>query len=320
MTTYIIRRLILAVIILFLVTLVVFFAMRLLPGDPLIIFLGQQAGSGSTMTEKELEVLRHEYGLDKPVLVQYVNWLFGIFQGNLGTSINYHENVGKLLLERFPITLQLGLVAYVIGNGLGIFMGVIAAVRRGKWIDTAVTVIANLGITIYIPWLGLLLMYALGLRLGWLPIAGFTSPFDNFLLSIKQMVMPCICLAINPLSFIARQTRSSMLEVTKQDYVRTAWSKGLKERTVIIRHALKNGLIPVITLLGIGIGFVFGGSILVETIFAIPGVGRLLVTSVFAQDYIVVQSGVLVISTIIILSNLIVDISYGWLDPRIRYG
>jgi peptide/nickel transport system permease protein len=320
MTTYIVRRLILAVVILFLVTLVVFFAMRLLPGDPLIIFLGQQAGSGSTMTEKELEVLRHEYGLDKPVTVQYANWLFGIFRGNLGTSINYHENVGKLLLERFPITLQLGIVAYVIGNALGIFMGVLAAVRRGKWIDTTVTVLANLGITIFVPWLGLLLMYAMGLRLGWLPIAGFTSPLDNFLLSLKQMVMPCICLAITPLSFIARQTRSSMLEVTKQDYVRTAWSKGLKERTVIIRHALKNGLIPVITLLGLGIGMVFGGSVLVETIFAIPGVGRLLVTSVFAQDYIVVQSGVLVIATIIILSNLIVDISYGWLDPRIRYG
>jgi peptide/nickel transport system permease protein len=132
--------------------------------------------------------------------------------------------------------------------------------------------------------------------------------------------MPILCLAITPLSFIARQTRSSMLEVTKQDYIRTAWSKGLREKTIIMRHALKNGLIPVITLLGMGIGIVFGGSVLVETIFAIPGVGRLLVTSVFAQDYIVIQSGTLVIATIIILSNLIVDISYGWLDPRIRYG
>jgi len=320
MTTYIIRRLFMAVVILFLVSLVVFFAMRLLPGDPLIIFLGQQAGSGSTVTEKELEVLRHEYGLDKPIMVQYANWVSGIFQGNLGTSIHYHEKVGKLMLERFPITLQLGLTAYVIGNALGILLGVLAAVRRGTWLDTFVTVTGNIGITIFVPWLGLLLMYAFGLRLGWLPIAGFTSVFDNFFLSTKQMIMPCICLAITPLSFIARQTRSSMLEVTKQDYIRTAWSKGLREKTIIMRHALKNGLIPVITLLGLGIGFVFGGSVLVETIFAIPGVGRLLVTSVFAQDYVVIQSGTLVISTIIILSNLIVDISYGWLDPRIRYG
>jgi peptide/nickel transport system permease protein len=320
MTSYIIRRLFMAVVILFLITLIVFFAMRLLPGDPLIIFLGQQAGSGTSITEKELEVLRHEYGLDKPIMVQYANWVTGIFQGNLGTSIHYHEKVGKLMLERFPITLQLGLVAYVIGNALGILLGVLAAVRRGTWLDTFVTVMGNIGITIFIPWLGLLLMYAFGLRFGWLPIAGFTSPFDNFWLSLRQMVMPCICLAITPLSFVARQTRSSMLEVTKQDYIRTAWSKGLREKTIIMRHALKNGLIPVITLLGMGIGFVFGGSVLVETIFAIPGVGRLLITSVFAQDYVVIQSGTLVISTIIILSNLIVDISYGWLDPRIRYG
>jgi len=320
MTTYIIRRLFMAVVILFLITLIVFFAMRLLPGDPLIIFLGQQAGSGTSITEKELDVLRHEYGLDKPIMVQYVNWVSGIFQGNLGTSIHYHEKVGKLMLERFPITLQLGLVAYVIGNALGILLGVLAAVRRGTWLDTFVTILGNIGITIFIPWLGLLLMYAFGLRFGWLPIAGFTSPFDNFWLSLRQMVMPCICLAITPLSFVARQTRSSMLEVTKQDYIRTAWSKGLREKTIIMRHALKNGLIPVITLLGMGIGIVFGGSVLVETIFAIPGVGRLLITSVFAQDYVVIQSGTLVISTIIILSNLIVDISYGWLDPRIRYG
>jgi peptide/nickel transport system permease protein len=288
-----------AVVILFLITLIVFFAMRLLPGDPLIIFLGQQAGSGTSITEKELDVLRHEYGLDKPIMVQYVNWVSGIFQGNLGTSIHYHEKVGKLMLERFPITLQLGLVAYVIGNALGILLGVLAAVRRGTWLDTFVTILGNIGITIFIPWLG---------------------SFDNFWLSLRQMVMPCICLAITPLSFVARQTRSSMLEVTKQDYIRTAWSKGLREKTIIMRHALKNGLIPVITLLGMGIGIVFGGSVLVETIFAIPGVGRLLITSVFAQDYVVIQSGTLVISTIIILSNLIVDISYGWLDPRIRYG
>lgn len=320
MTTYIIRRLLMAVVILFIVTLIVFFAMRLLPGDPLIIFLGQQAGSGTTITEKELEVLRHEYGLDKPIMIQYVNWLTGIFRGNLGTSIHYHEKVSKLMLERFPVTLQLGLVAYVIGNSLGILLGLLAAIRRGTWVDTVTTTFANIGITIPVFWLGLLLMYAFGLKLGWLPIAGFTSPFENFWLSIKQMVMPCICLSITGLAFIARQTRSSMLEVIKQDYIRTAWSKGLKERMIIMRHALKNSLIPVITLLGIGIGIVFGGSVLVETVFAIPGVGRLLVTSVFAQDYVVVQSGTLVIATIIILANLIVDISYGWLDPRIRYG
>ena len=320
MTTYIIRRLFMAVFILFLVSLVVFFAMRLLPGDPLIIFLGQQAGSGTSITEKELEVLRHEYGLDKPIMVQYVNWVSGIFQGNLGTSIHYHEKVGKLMLERFPVTLQLGLAAYVIGNLLGILLGVLAAVRRGTWIDTFVTVMGNIGITIFVPWLGLLLMYAFGLKLGWLPIAGFTSPFDNFWLSTKQMVMPCICLAITPLSFVARQTRSSMLEVTKQDYIRTAWSKGLSERFIVFRHMLKNSLIPVITLTGFAIGGIFGGSVLIESVFNIPGIGRLMVTSIFAQDYVVVQSCTLIFAIIVLVTNLAVDMSYGWLDPRIRYG
>jgi peptide/nickel transport system permease protein len=320
MTTYIIRRLLMALVILFLVTLIVFFAMRLLPGDPLIIFLGQQAGSGSMVTEKQLNVLRHEYGLDKPIMVQYVNWVTGIFQGNLGTSIHYHEKVGRLMLERFPITLHLGLLAFVLGNALGILLGLLAAIRRGTWIDSIATFFANIGITIFVPWLGLILMLIFGLKLGWLPIAGYTSPLENFWLSTKQMIMPVICLAITGLGFIARQTRSSMLEVIKQDYIRTAWSKGLREQTVIMRHALKNSLIPVITLLGIGIGFVFGGSVLVETVFAIPGIGRLLVTSVLAQDYVVVQSTTLVLATIIILANLIVDISYGWLDPRIRFG
>jgi len=164
-----------------------------------------------------------------------------------------------------------------------------------------------------------LLMYVLGLKLGWLPISGYTSPFQNFWLSMKQIIMPVACLSVTGLAVIARQTRSSMLEVIRQDYIRTAWSKGLGERLVIMRHALKNSLIPVITLMGIGLGLVFGGSVLVETVFAIPGVGRLLVSSVFAKDYVVIQSGTLIIASIIVMINLIVDIAYGWLDPRIRY-
>jgi peptide/nickel transport system permease protein len=164
------------------------------------------------------------------------------------------------------------------------------------------------------------MIYTLGLKLNLLPIYGYTSPFKDFWLSTRQAIMPVLCLAITSLAYTARQTRSAMLEVIRQDYIRTAWSKGLSERVVIIKHALKNSLIPVITLMGIGLGMVFGGAVLVETVFAIPGIGRLLVTSVFAQDYVVVQSGTLVIAALIILCNLIVDISYGWLDPRIRYS
>jgi peptide/nickel transport system permease protein len=319
MTAYIIRRLLMAVIILFLVTLVVFFVIRLLPGDPLIIFLGQSQELGS-MSLQELEHLRAEFGLDKPTAVQYVRWVWDLFHGDLGTSINYHEKVGVLMLERFPVTLHLGLTAFVLSNFLGILLGMIAAIRRGTWLDTVVTVVANIGICIPVFWLAILLTYAFGLKLGWLPIAGYTSPTENFWLSTKQAIMPVICLSIVGLAMTARQMRSSVLEVSRQDYVRTAWSKGLRERVIVFRHVLKNSLIPVITLMGIGIGFIFAGSVLIETIFAIPGVGRLLVSSIFAQDYMVIQSGTLVIATIIVLSNLIVDISYGWLDPRIRYG
>lgn len=319
MTAYLARRLLMALVVLFLVTLIVFFVIRLLPGDPLLIFVAESQQSGS-MSMKEVEHLRKEFGLDKPIMVQYVTWIWGIFHGNLGTSIYYHEKVGKLMLERFPVTLYLGLTAFVFSSIFGIILGLVAALRRGTWIDTIATTIANIGVTIPVFWLGLILIYTFGLKLGWLPIAGYTSPFENLWLSIKQAVMPVICLSIVGLSMNARQMRSSVLEVAQQDYVRTAWSKGLREGVIVLRHMLKNSLIPVITLLGIGVGFVIAGSVLVETVFAIPGVGRLLVTSVFAQDYVVVQSGTLVIAVIIMLSNLIVDVTYGWLDPRIRYG
>jgi peptide/nickel transport system permease protein len=319
MTAYIIRRLIVGVIILIIITLIVFFAMRLLPGDPLIIFIGQQGSSGS-MSEAQMEALRHEYGLDKPIMMQYFSWFGGLLQGDLGTSIYYHEDVGKLLGKRFPITLHLGLLAFVVSNILGILLGLFAGIRRGSWIDTVSTTLANIGITIPQFWLGILLIYSLGLKLDLLPIYGYTSPMEDFWMSTRQIIMPVACLAITGMAYTARQMRSAMLEVIRQDYIRTAWSKGLRERVVIMKHALKNSLIPVITLIGIGLGLVFGGAVLVETVFAIPGIGRLLVTSIFAQDYVVIQSGTMLIAFIIIITNLLVDISYGWLDPRIRYG
>jgi peptide/nickel transport system permease protein len=319
MTAYIIRRLLMAVIIIILVTIMVFSAMRLLPGDPLEIFIGQSAGMGQ-MTEEVKEQLRHEYGLDKSPVMQYFDWIGGILHGDLGRSITYRDNVGTIMAERFPPTLHIGLVAFILGNIIGIIMGIIAALRRGSWMDSLVTVLSYIGISIPVFWLGFLLMYVFGFHLKWLPISGYVSPFDDFWSSTKHLIMPVICQMITGLAIIARQTRSSVLEVSQQDYIRTAWSKGLRERYIVIKHMLKNALIPVVTLLGIGIGIIFGGSVLVEMVFAIPGIGRLLVTSVFQQDYVVVQSGVLVISFIVIMSNLIVDISYAWLDPRIRYG
>ena len=319
MVSYFLRRLMQALLVLILVTILVFFIMRLLPGDPIIIYVAQTAELAA-MPPEMLEELRHEFGLDKPIMVQYATWVVNIFRGDFGTSIFYREKVGKLMLERFPVTLHLGIVAFIIGAVLGILSGLVAAVRRGKWIDKIITPLTYIGITIPVFWLGILLIYAFGLKLHWLPISGYTSPMEDFWLSTKQLIMPVICMAVFPLAANARQMRSAMLEVIRQDYIRTAWSKGLGERRVIFFHSLKNSLIPVITLMGVGVGMIFGGSVLVETVFAIPGVGRLMVSSILGQDYIVVQGITLTIAAIVLVVNLMVDISYGWFDPRIRYG
>ena len=309
----------LALVTLVLVTLAVFFVMRLLPGDPLLIYMAQSAEL-DTMPQEALAALRHEYGLDKPIIVQYFDWIWGILHGDFGTSIFYREKVGTLMLERFPITLHLGLLALICSVTEGLAIGLIAAVRRGQWPDKVFTPLTYLGVTVPVFWLGILMIYFFGLRLRWLPIAGYTSPLDDFWLSTRQVVMPVICLSVYGLASNARQMRSSMLEVIHQDYIRTAWAKGLSERKIILRHALKNSLIPIITLMGMGVGMIFGGSVIVETVFAIPGIGRLLVSSIFGQDYVVVQAITFVIAFIVLLVNLLVDISYAWFDPRIRYG
>jgi peptide/nickel transport system permease protein len=319
-TAYIIRRLLQGLVVLFLVTLFIFFIMRLLPGDPLVVYMAQQSQQLQDMPPEVIEQLRHEFGLDKPMLVQYVNWISDLLQGDFGESVFYRQSVAKLMLQRFLVTAYLGVIAMIMSAIVGVAAGLLAAIRRGKWLDNIVTPLTYVGITIPVFWLGILMIYAFGLKLSWLPICGFTWPTDDFWLSTRQAIMPIICLAIFGLASNARQMRSSMLEVIQQDYIRTAWSKGLTERIVIFRHTLKNSLIPVITLIGVGFSYIFGGSVLVETVFAIPGLGRLLVSSIFAHDYVVVQGITLTIAIIVLLVNLFVDISYGWLDPRIRYG
>jgi peptide/nickel transport system permease protein len=269
---------------------------------------------------EEIQILRHQFGLDRPFMVQYFSWLVGVLHGDLGLSITLREPVTKEVVRRFPITFYLSTVSLVISTVIGVPAGIICAIRRGKWIDTLVTVIANMGITIPVFWLGIILIYFFALHLHWLPVQGYTSPFTDFVKSVRQMIMPVFCLSIFSISSITRQTRSSVLEVMKQDYIRTAWAKGLRERLVIMRHAVKNGLIPVVTLLGLSFSMVIGGSVLIENVFNIPGMSRLAVNAVFVQDYPVVQGFVLVIAGLVLITNLIVDISYGWLDPRIRYA
>jgi peptide/nickel transport system permease protein len=316
--TYIIRRLIYSVIVLIIITLLVFLAMHLLPGDPIMIYIS--SGQLTESNPEQIAMLERQFGLDKSLLMQYLNWLGGIFHGDFGTSITRHVPVTELAAQRLPITLYLSLSALVISIILGIPAGILSATRRGTWIDNLVTIIANAGITIPTFWLGVILIYIFSLKLGWLPVQGYTSPFVDFGKSVSQAIMPVFCLAIFSISSITRQTRSSMLEVMRQDYIRTAWSKGLKERIVITRHGIKNGLIPVVTLIGMSLSMVVGGSVLIETVFNIPGLGRLLVQSVFSKDFQVVQGFTLMIAIIVLLTNLIVDISYGWFDPRIRYN
>jgi len=318
MSTYIAKRLIQLVAVLVIVSVGVFMAMRLLPGDPVRMYLtSTQMGQ---VTEKQIEALRHEKGLDRPLIVQYVTWVGGLLKGDLGDSILYGTPVSDEVLRRIPITVYIGLLGFIIGTSIGIVVGVVCAVRRGGWLDNVLTTLANIGVTIPIFWLGVMLIYFFSIYLRWLPVGGFTSPFADLGASLKQIVMPVFCIAVFPLAATARQTRSSMLEVMRQDYIRTAWSTGLKERAVIVRHALKNGLIPVLTLSGANLGLVVGGDVLVESVFNIPGLGRLIVTSVMNQDFPFVQAIVLIVATLILIINLLTDLTYGWLDPRIRYS
>jgi len=314
---FFLRRLLQSVIVLVIASIIVFLLMRLVPGDPLQLYIVRNQMEG--LTPEEYQELRVEFGLDKSLAIQYLDWIGNIARGDFGDSVFNAAPVWDLIKERLPITLYLGILALFFSSTFGILAGMVSALRRGSWLDTVFTSIANLGISVPVFWLGVLMAYLFSLILGWLPVQGFTSPFDDLGLSLQKAIMPVICLSVVSLASTARQTRSSMLEIIRQDYVRTAWSKGLKEKTVISKHIMKNGLIPVVTLIGLQVPHIVGGSVLIETVFNIPGMGRLIIDAVFDKDYLVVQGCCVLIAIIVTLSNLLVDISYGWLDPRIRY-
>jgi len=318
MTSYVIRRLLIGLIIIILVTILVFLVMRLLPGDPLYLFLAEN--QIENLSDEQLQELRHQFGLDKTLPMQYVEWMSNILHGDLGYSVYNQTSINKLLASRFPVTAELSIISWVFGHALGLLVGVVAALRRGKWIDSFATGLTYIGVTIPSFWLAILLIYLMGLKLGWLPLSGWTSPSVDLGMHIKQLIMPVFCLSIAGIASTARLMRSSMLEVIQQDYIRTAWSKGMGERVIVLRHALKNSFIPIITVLGMGMAHIFGGSFIIETLFSIPGMGRLMVTSLYGHDYNVVQFSALFTAFLIVMSNVIVDISYGFFDLRIRYN
>lgn len=313
MINFVVRRILISFIILFMMTIFVFLLVHMIPGDPVAAMLGSQAD------QEQIEMYRQQLFLDRPIYEQYVHWLTNAIQGDFGKSIIYGENPFNLIKIRLPITLSLCMISMVFSTFLGIFFGVICAIRRGTVIDSVITVLANLGVTVPIFWVGILAIYFISLQLGWLPIQGYTSPFENFGQSVRQSIMPIFCLALPGIALITRQTRSSMLEVVRQDYIRTAYSKGLNEFIVINKHALKNALIPVVTLLSLYLRVLIGAAVLIERVFNIPGIGSLIVSSVLAKDFIVVQACTLTLAILVMVANLLVDISYGFLDPRIHY-
>lgn len=290
----------------FFVAITVFLMVRLLPGDPARVIAGVLA------SEQEVDRLRTRLGLDEPLWRQGVIFVSGLAQGNLGTSARTSNPVTEEIGARFGATLTLAVVSTVLAVLIGVPLGAFAAVRAGRFEDLLASTFVLFGISMPVYWLGLMLILVFSIRLRWLPAAGAEGPLS--------IVLPAVTLAFFSMAFIARITRSSMLEVLHQDYVRTARSKGVTQRAVVWRHALRNALAPVITVIGLQFGELLGGAILTETVFAWPGLGRLLVASIFARDYPTVQGLVIVFALLFALVNLAVDLFYGVIDPRVRYG
>lgn len=313
MKTYIVKRTGQMFLILILISIFTFMLVSFIPGDPVYAMLGEE------VSQEEYDRVYRELKLDQPVIKRYFSWLGGTVQGDWGQSTQFHKSTLEVLMERIPITLFFSLSAFAISIPLGILFGVISAVYRGRPADTVVTLIAN--ITACLPqfWIGLLVMYIFAMKLGWLPSYGFTWFSEDPVMGIKQTIMPLFCLALGGIATTTRQTRSSMLEVIRQDYVRTAKSKGLSNKKVIFIHALKNALIPVITILGMRLGSMLAGSMFVESVFNIPGMGSLFVKAIQSRDIPVVQACVLVTALVSCIINLLTDILYAVVDPRVRY-
>jgi peptide/nickel transport system permease protein len=306
MGLYLLRRLGLAVPTLLGVTVVVFALIRLIPGDPARLILGLQA------SEDEVARLRVELGLDRPLYVQYARFFARLVRGDLGYSAVTREPVIGEIGSRLPATVQLAVSSIVLATLVGMAAGILSAARQYSALDYLVMTVALFGVSLPVFWLGLMLMLLFSVYLNWLPAGGYGTP--------AHLVLPTVALAAFSVAIIARMTRSSLLEVFNQDYIRTARAKGLHGRVVILRHALKNALIPVITVIGLQFGALLGGAILTETVFAWPGMGRLLVSAITARDYAVVQGVVLVFAGLFTLVNLAVDVLYAYVDPRIHYG
>jgi peptide/nickel transport system permease protein len=314
MTGYIIRRILALVPVLLGISFLVFLILHLAPGDPALIILGPKANATT------LAQLRHDLGLDQPFFVQYFRWLGRVLQGDWGRSIQLKREVLPLVLQRFQATLYLTLFSAFLAIVIGIPTGIISATRQYSFWDRASMIAVLLGFSMPVFWLGIILQIIFSVWLGVLPVSGMQSPDQaGWLDMLRHLVLPAITLATGAAVIIARMTRSSMLEVLQQDYIRTARAKGQSERTIIYRHALRNAFIPVITVVGLQVGFLLGGDILVEIVYSWPGIGMLMMNGIMARDFPLVQGAILLVATSYVVVNLVVDVLYAYMDPRIHY-
>jgi peptide/nickel transport system permease protein len=313
MLSFIVRRLLSVVPVLLFVAVLVFMLLRLVPGDPAANI------AGDTATDEQVQQIRERMGLEKPVVTQFVIWLGNVVRGDFGESFFFRKQVSELIQQRLEPTLALGACALVLAVSIAVPLGVLAAFRQGTWLDRMVMGLSVLGFSVPIFVLGYGLVYVFSVQLDWLPVQGYSRIADGFWPFLERLILPSVALGTAYIALIARITRTSVLEVLNEDYIRTARAKGLSEREVLVRHALRNAAVPILTIIGIGVAVLIGGAVVTESVFAIPGLGRLTVEAVLSRDFPVIQALILLFSTGFVLVNLLIDIGYAFLDPRIRY-
>ena len=313
MLPYIGRRLLATIPVMAVVAVVVFMLLRLTTGDPAAIIAGDNA------TSQDVAAIRTKLGLDRPIARQFVIWIGNVLRGDLGESFFFKKQVSELIVERMEPTLALATCTLLLAVAMAVPLGVLAAWRRGTWIDRAVMGLSVLGFSVPVFVIGYVLIYLVAIQLGWLPVQGYQRLAEGFGGFIERLILPSITLAIIYIALIARITRASVLEVLNADHVRTARAKGLGDASVLLRHVLRNAAVPIVTIIGLGVAVLIGGVVVTESVYAIPGLGRLTVDAVLARDYPTVQAVILLFSVLYVLINLLVDLSYTLLDPRIRY-
>ncbi|MBI4924217.1 MAG: ABC transporter permease [Devosia nanyangense] len=314
MTLFIVRRLLSAIPVLFVVSLMSFVIMWLVPGDITAVLGGADA------SPEEIERIREQVGLDRPIYERAIIWYSSLFHGDLGYSYLLDRPVVDAVLERLQVTLSLATLALVIATLVGVLLGVLAAVKHNTWLDQGSMIAALVGLSIPDFWFGIVLIILFGVTLGWLPTGGFVPITEDVLGWARSMTLPALTLAFTQMGVIARMTRSSMLDVLNQDFIRTARAKGMRAHTVVFKHALRNAVVPILTVVGVTTGVLLSGAVVIETVFSLPGVGRLIIGSIQRRDFPIIQGGLLVTASVFVFVNIIVDMLYGFFDPRVRDG